>query len=64
MSFLCPQAGVAEGLVTDVEVEASVEHRYVVTHVSTRMINPHQTPTQLLLQMSLPKAALVSSFVM
>lgn len=64
MSSWCPQAGAAEGLVTDVEVDASVEHRYVVTRVATRMLNPHQEPTELLLQMTLPKTALVSSFVM
>ncbi|XP_050713759.1 inter-alpha-trypsin inhibitor heavy chain H3-like [Eriocheir sinensis] len=58
------KAGTAEGLVTDVEVEASVEHRYVVTHVATRMFNSRPEPSQLLLQMTLPKAAIVSSFVM
>lgn len=53
-----------EGLVTEVEVDANVEHRYAVTRVATRMFNPDPEPTQLLLQITLPKAALVSSFVM
>lgn len=52
------------GLVTEVEVEANVEHRYAVTKVATRMFNEKSEPTQLLLQMTIPKAALVSSFVM
>lgn len=58
------QGEVAEGLVTEVVVEADVEHRYAVTRVATRMFNPDQEPKQLLLQMTVPKNALVSSFIM
>lgn len=58
------QGEVAQGLVTEVVVEADVEHRYAVTRVATRMFNPDQQQTQLLLQMAVPKSALVSSFIM
>ncbi|KAG0718804.1 Inter-alpha-trypsin inhibitor heavy chain H3 [Chionoecetes opilio] len=53
-----------EGLVTEVEVLANVEHRYAITKVATKMYNAGTEPTQVLLQMTLPKAALVSNFVM
>ena len=62
--LLCFQAETTGALVTEVEVNANVEHRYVVTQVATKMFNPDPEPTQLLLQMTLPKTALVSSFVM
>lgn len=64
MVLSCLQGEVAEGLVTEVVVEADVEHRYAVTRVATRMFNPDQEPKQLLLQMTVPKNALVSSFIM
>ncbi|MPC36319.1 Inter-alpha-trypsin inhibitor heavy chain H6 [Portunus trituberculatus] len=66
MSILlfCFKSEVAQGLVTEVVVEADVEHRYAVTRVATRMFNPDPEQMQLLLQMTIPKNALVSSFIM
>ncbi|XP_045123808.1 inter-alpha-trypsin inhibitor heavy chain H1-like [Portunus trituberculatus] len=64
LCWTCAQSEVAQGLVTEVVVEADVEHRYAVTRVATRMFNPDPEQMQLLLQMTIPKNALVSSFIM